>query len=72
LAEKQTEHRVDGVAILVTLGQWRGRTKVGERSSDPQRALLLYAKDDDEPLPWGRALEELLEDLLAKAEAAEE
>lgn len=68
--EKPTEWRVNGIAFGITLGKWRGKNLVVDRSSPPDKLIVLYAKDDEEPMPWGRALEELLADLLAKAEAA--
>jgi hypothetical protein len=68
----EIEHRVDEVALIVKVGRWRGCTKVGEHAMRPEQALLLYAKDDDEPLPWGRALEELLTELLQRFEQGPE
>lgn len=68
--EPQTEHRVDGVQLVVTLGQWRGSVKVGEKSTG--QPVALFAQDDDAPLPWGRALEELLQRLIDRANAGEE
>ena len=70
--EQSTEYRINRIVLHATLGKWRGRRVVLEAQTNPQEPLCLFAKDDDEPLPWGRALEELLAELLAKAEAAAE
>jgi hypothetical protein len=66
---KMTEHRIDGVQLTVTLGEWRGKIKVGEKATG--QAIGLFAKDDGEPLAWGRALEELLERLIERANAGD-
>jgi hypothetical protein len=59
------EVSIDRIELHVAIGQWRGRLKVAELV--PPNALLLFAKDDGAPLAWGRALEELLENLLVNA-----
>lgn len=61
------EYRINAVEVKITLGVWRGPKCVNQLS--PDRPLLVLAKDDEEPLPYGRALEELLEELLTKTAA---
>lgn len=62
------EYRINGVAVSITVGVWRGDKLVNQLT--PDRPLLLFPKDDEEPLPYGRALEELLAEFLAKAQEA--
>lgn len=66
--EPELELRIDRVEILVEFGKWRGKNSVGAVAPQSQTgSWRVFAKDDKQPYPWGRAVEEVLNDLFQGA-----
>ena len=52
------EYRINAIEVRLVVGVWRGPKLLNQFT--PDRPLIVFAKDDEEPLPYGRSLEELL------------